>query len=67
MRTQVGIIGAGPAGLMLAQILHQQGIDSVIIERSSQEHVRTRLRAGVLEQVTVEMMREFGIGERVAL
>ena len=66
MRTQVGIIGAGPAGLMLAQILHQQGIDSVIIERSSQEHVRTRLRAGVLEQVTVEMMREFGIGERVA-
>lgn len=65
MRTQVGIIGAGPAGLMLAQILHTQGIDSVIVERSSQEHVRTRLRAGVLEQGTVEMMREFGVGERV--
>lgn len=65
MRTQVGIIGAGPSGLMLAQILHLQGIESVIIERSSQEHVRARLRAGVLEQGTVEMMREFGVGERV--
>lgn len=66
MRTQVGIVGAGPSGLMLAQILHQQGIASVIVERSSREHVRTRLRAGVLEQGTVEMMREFGVGERVA-
>jgi p-hydroxybenzoate 3-monooxygenase len=66
MRTQVGIVGAGPSGLMLAQILHLQGIDSVIIERSSREHVRTRLRAGVLEQGTVEMMREFGVGERVS-
>jgi p-hydroxybenzoate 3-monooxygenase len=66
MRTQVGIIGAGPAGLMLAQILHQQGIASVIVERANQEHVRTRLRAGVLEQGTVEMLREFGVGERVA-
>jgi p-hydroxybenzoate 3-monooxygenase len=65
MRTQVGIVGAGPAGLMLAQILHLQGIDSVIVERSSREHVRTRLRAGVLEQGTVEMMREFGVGARV--
>ncbi|TFZ03143.1 4-hydroxybenzoate 3-monooxygenase [Ramlibacter henchirensis] len=65
MRTQVGIVGAGPAGLMLAQILHLQGIDSVLIERASQEHVRSRLRAGVLEQGTVEMMREFGVGERV--
>ena len=66
MRTQVGIIGAGPAGLMLAQILHLQGIESVIVERSDREHVRTRLRAGVLEQGTVEMMREFGLGERIA-
>jgi p-hydroxybenzoate 3-monooxygenase len=65
MRTQVGIIGAGPSGLMLAQILHLQGIESVIVERSSREHVRARLRAGVLEQGTVEMMREFGVGERV--
>jgi p-hydroxybenzoate 3-monooxygenase len=66
MRTQVGIVGAGPSGLMLAQILHLQGIESVIIERSSREHVRTRLRAGVLEQGTVQMMREFGVGERVS-
>ena len=66
MRTQVGIIGAGPSGLMLAQMLHLQGIESVIVERSPQEHVRTRLRAGVLEQGTVEMMREFGVGERVS-
>ncbi len=65
MRTQVAIIGAGPAGLMLAQILHLQGIESVIVERSGREHVRTRLRAGVLEQGTVEMMREFGVAARV--
>ncbi len=65
MRTQVGIIGAGPSGLMLAQILHTQGIESVIIERSAKEHVRTRLRAGVLEQGTVEMMQEFGVGDRI--
>lgn len=65
-RTQVGIIGAGPAGLMLAQILHAQGIESVIVERASREHVRTRLRAGVLEHGSVEMMREFGVGDRVA-
>jgi p-hydroxybenzoate 3-monooxygenase len=65
MRTEVAIVGAGPAGLMLAQILHRQGIESVIVERAAQEHVRARLRAGVLEQGTVEMMREFGVGERV--
>lgn len=65
MRTQVGIIGAGPAGLMLAHMLHLEGIDSVIIERSAREHVRARLRAGVLEQGTVEMMRELGLGERI--
>jgi len=65
MRTQVGIIGAGPAGLMLSHLLHLEGIDSVIIERSEQDHVRSRLRAGVLEQGTIEMMREVGLGERV--
>jgi p-hydroxybenzoate 3-monooxygenase len=65
MRTQVGIIGAGPAGLMLAHMLHLEGIESVIVERSSREHVRARLRAGVLEQGTVEMMRELGLGERM--
>jgi p-hydroxybenzoate 3-monooxygenase len=66
MRTQVGIIGAGPAGLMLAHMLHLQGIESVIVERAGREHVRTRLRAGVLEQGTVDMLREFGLGERIA-
>lgn len=65
MRTQVGIVGAGPAGLMLAHMLHLEGIESVIVERSSQDHVRARLRAGVLEQGTVEMMRELGLGARM--
>jgi p-hydroxybenzoate 3-monooxygenase len=66
MRTQVGIVGAGPAGLMLAHMLHLEGIESVIVERAGQEHVRTRLRAGVLEQGTVEMMRELGLGAGIA-
>lgn len=65
MRTQVGIVGAGPAGLMLAHLLHLEGIESIIIERSSREHVRTRLRAGVLEQGTVDLMRQVGLGERL--
>lgn len=65
IRSQVGIIGAGPAGLMLSHMLHLHGIDSVIVERSEREHVRARLRAGVLEQGTVEMMRELGVGERM--
>lgn len=65
IRTQVGIIGAGPAGLMLSHLLHLEGIESVIIERSQQEHVRTRLRAGVLEQGTIQMLRDAGLGQRI--
>ena len=65
MRTRVGIVGAGPAGLMLSHLLLLQGIESVVVERSGREHVRSRLRAGVLEQGTVEMMRELGLGERI--
>ncbi len=65
MRTQVGIIGAGPAGLMLSHLLHLAGIDSVVIERASQAHVGARLRAGVLEQGTVEMLRDCGVGARL--
>ena len=65
MRTQVGIIGAGPAGLMLSHLLHLEGIESVIIERAQKDHVRSRLRAGVLEQGTIEMMREVGLGDRI--
>ena len=65
MRTQVGIVGSGPAGLMLSHLLHLQGIESVVVERAGREHVRSRLRAGVLEQGTVEMMRDLGLGERI--
>ena len=65
-RTQVGIVGAGPAGLLLGQLLHLQGIDSVILERSEREHVIERVRAGVLEQGTVDLMHEIGAGDRLA-
>jgi p-hydroxybenzoate 3-monooxygenase len=64
-RTQVGIVGAGPAGLMLGHLLHRHGIDSVIIENRSRQHVIERVRAGVLEQGTVDLMREVGVGERL--
>jgi len=65
LRTQVGIVGAGPAGLFLGHLLHLEGIDSVIIESRSREHVIERVRAGVLEQGTVDLMIETGIGERL--
>ncbi len=65
-RTQVGIVGAGPAGLMLGQLLHLHGIDSVIIENRSRQHVVERVRAGVLEQGTVDLMHEVGVGDRLA-
>jgi p-hydroxybenzoate 3-monooxygenase len=65
-RTQVGIVGAGPAGLMLGQLLHLHGIDSVIVENRSRQYVIERVRAGVLEQGTVDLMREVGVGERLA-
>lgn len=65
MRTQVAIIGGGPAGLFLSQLLHLRGIESVILERRSREYVLARIRAGVLEQGTVEVMRRAGIGKRV--
>ena len=65
MRTQVAIIGAGPSGLLLGQMLHKAGIDAVIVERQSGEHVLSRIRAGVLEQVTVDLLDEVGAGERM--
>lgn len=65
MRTQVGIIGSGPAGLLLSQLLHLNGIDSVILERQSREHVEGRIRAGVLEQSTVDLLREAKVNERM--
>jgi p-hydroxybenzoate 3-monooxygenase len=65
MRTQVAIIGAGPAGLLLGQLLHKAGIDAVIVERQGADHVRGRIRAGVLEQVTVDLLDEAGVGARM--
>jgi p-hydroxybenzoate 3-monooxygenase len=66
MRTQVAIIGAGPAGLTLAQLLHLEGIDSVIVENRSRAYVEARIRAGVLEQGVVDLLTEAGVGERMA-
>ena len=65
MRTQVGIIGSGPSGLLLAQLLHLHGIESVILERQSREHVEGRIRAGVLEQGTVDLLRQAQVHERM--
>ncbi|MEU6726131.1 4-hydroxybenzoate 3-monooxygenase [Nonomuraea wenchangensis] len=65
MRTQVGIIGAGPAGLLLSHLLHLRGISSVVLERRSRDYVERRVRAGVLEQGTVDTLIEAGVGERM--
>jgi p-hydroxybenzoate 3-monooxygenase len=65
MRTQVAIIGAGPAGLLLGQLLTRAGISNVIVERQSGDYVLGRIRAGILEQVTVDLLKEAGVGERV--
>ena len=64
-RTQVAIIGAGPSGLLLGQLLHKAGIDNIILERQSADYVLGRIRAGVLEQVSVDLMDECGVGERM--
>ena len=64
-RTQVAIIGAGPAGLTLGHLLHHHGIDSVIIERRDRAYVERRLRAGVLEHGTVDLFRAIGVGDRM--
>jgi p-hydroxybenzoate 3-monooxygenase len=65
MRTQVAIIGAGPAGLLLGALLHKYGIDHVIVERQTPEYVLGRIRAGVLEQVAVDLLDEAGVGARM--
>ena len=65
LRTQVGIIGAGPAGLLLSHLLHLHGIQSVLIETQTREHCETRVRAGVLEQGTVDLLNQSGAGERL--
>ena len=65
MRTQVAIIGAGPSGLLLGQLLHKAGVDNIILERQTGEYVLGRIRAGILEQVTVDLMREAGVAQRL--
>ena len=65
MRAQVCIIGGGPSGLLLSQLLHRKGIDTVVLERRSRDYVLSRIRAGVLEQGMVGLMREAGAGERM--
>ena len=64
-RTQVGIVGGGPSGLLLAQLLRQAGVESVVLERQSRDYVLSRIRAGVLERGTVELLQQAGVGERV--
>jgi len=65
MRTQVGIVGAGPAGLLLSHLLHLEGIESVVIEARSRAEIESTIRAGVLEQGTVDLLVEVGVGERM--
>jgi len=65
LRTQVGIVGAGPAGLMLAHLLHLRGIDSIVLETRSRQYIEERVRAGVLEQGTVDLLIESGVGGRL--
>jgi p-hydroxybenzoate 3-monooxygenase len=65
MRTQVVIIGAGPAGLLLGQLLHKHRIDNVILERQTADHVLGRVRAGVIEKVTMDLLDEAGVGTRM--
>ena len=64
-RTQVGIVGAGPAGLVLSHLLYLYGIDSIVVENRSRQYVEDRVRAGVLEQGTVDLLTEMGVGERM--
>ena len=65
MRTQVAIIGGGPAGLLLSHILDRNGVDSIVLERQTRAHVLERIRAGVLEAGTVALLREVGLGARM--
>jgi p-hydroxybenzoate 3-monooxygenase len=65
MRTQVAIIGAGPAGMLLSHLLADQGVESVVVESRSEKYVASRIRAGILEQSTVDLLRASGLGERL--
>ena len=63
LKTQIAIIGAGPAGLLLGQLLHNAGIDTFILERQAPDYVLGRIRAGVLEQGMTELLRQAGVGQ----
>jgi len=65
VRTQIGIVGAGPAGLVLAHLLHLRGIESIVLETRSRKYIEERVRAGLLEQGTVDLLIETGVGERL--
>jgi p-hydroxybenzoate 3-monooxygenase len=65
MRTRVGIVGAGPAGLMLSHLLHQRGVDSVVIDLRGRQEIEETIKAGVLEQGTVDLMTQTGVGDRM--
>ena len=64
-RTRVAIVGAGPAGMLLAHLLDREGVESVVIETRSEEYVASRIRAGILEQSTVDLLREVGLADRL--
>mgnify|MGYP001482849006 CR=1 FL=1 len=66
MKTQVGIIGGGPSGLLLSQLLHLRGIDTVLLEKHSRDYVLARIRAGVLEHGFAKLMREAQAGARLS-
>ena len=65
MRTKAVIVGAGPSGLLLGQLLHKAGVDAVILERQSPDYVLGRIRAGVLEQVTLDVLAQAGVDQRM--
>ena len=65
MRTQVGIIGAGPAGLMLARLLRMQGIESIVIENRSRDYIENRIRAGLIEHWAADLLVDVGAGARM--
>ena len=65
MKTPVAIVGAGPAGLLLSHLLHLEGIDSVVLESRTREEIEATIRAGVLQQGTVDLLAQSGVGERM--
>src|SRR3954467_12006649 len=65
MRTQVAIVGAGPAGMLLSHLLAAEGVESVVVETRSEEYVASRIRAGILEQSTVDLLRSVGLADRL--